>query len=98
MVGHDEDHDDELRAIEFDRIKGGKRFDPTVDWFTSCWQTSVSPAADVVQRVSPIRAGSCAPSCGRDLRLGPLSVDVHILLTGQLHERVDDLVGDGSRT
>ncbi|MET0712714.1 MAG: pyrophosphate--fructose-6-phosphate 1-phosphotransferase [Jiangellaceae bacterium] len=34
VVGHDEDHDDELRAIEFDRIKGGKRFDPTVDWFT----------------------------------------------------------------
>ena len=34
MVGHDEDHGDELRAIEFDRIKGGKRFDPTVDWFS----------------------------------------------------------------
>ncbi len=33
VVGHDEDHDGQLRAIEFDRIKGGKRFDPTVDWF-----------------------------------------------------------------
>jgi pyrophosphate--fructose-6-phosphate 1-phosphotransferase len=33
LIGHDEDHDGQLRAIEFDRIKGGKRFDPTVDWF-----------------------------------------------------------------
>ncbi|HEX2362507.1 MAG TPA: pyrophosphate--fructose-6-phosphate 1-phosphotransferase [Jiangellaceae bacterium] len=33
VVGHDEDHNEQLRAIEFDRIKGGKRFDPTVDWF-----------------------------------------------------------------
>src|SRR5919106_3029938 len=33
LVGHDEDHDGQLRAIEFDRIKGGKRFDPNVDWF-----------------------------------------------------------------
>ena len=34
MVGHDEERGDELRAIEFPRIKGGKEFDPTVDWFT----------------------------------------------------------------
>ena len=33
LIGHDEDHDGQLRVIEFDRIKGGKRFDPTVDWF-----------------------------------------------------------------
>jgi diphosphate-dependent phosphofructokinase len=33
VVGHDEDHDEQLRAIEFDRIKGGKPFDPSVDWF-----------------------------------------------------------------
>jgi diphosphate-dependent phosphofructokinase len=33
VVGHDEDNHGQLRAIEFDRIKGGKRFDPTVDWF-----------------------------------------------------------------
>jgi len=34
VVGHDEDHEGQLRAIEFDRIKGGKRFDPTTAWFT----------------------------------------------------------------
>jgi pyrophosphate--fructose-6-phosphate 1-phosphotransferase len=34
VVGHDEDRGDELRAVEFERIKGGKRFDTTVPWFT----------------------------------------------------------------
>ncbi len=34
VVGNDEEHGDEMRAIEFNRIKGGKRFDPTTGWFT----------------------------------------------------------------
>ena len=34
VVGHDEDKGDELRAIEFPRIKGGKHFDPRTPWFT----------------------------------------------------------------
>ena len=34
VVGQDEERDDELRAIEFGRIKGGKAFDVTKDWFT----------------------------------------------------------------
>ncbi len=33
VIGHDEDHGGRLRAIEFDRIKGGKPFDIDVDWF-----------------------------------------------------------------
>jgi pyrophosphate--fructose-6-phosphate 1-phosphotransferase len=33
VIGHDEERGDELRAIEFDRIKGGKPFDITTDWF-----------------------------------------------------------------
>ena len=33
VIGHDEERGDELRAIEFDRIKGGKPFGITVDWF-----------------------------------------------------------------
>ena len=33
VVGHDEERGDELRAIEFDRIKGGKAFDTSVGWF-----------------------------------------------------------------
>ena len=33
VVGHDEERGDELRAIEFPRIRGHKRFDPTQDWF-----------------------------------------------------------------
>jgi pyrophosphate--fructose-6-phosphate 1-phosphotransferase len=34
VVGHDEERGDELRAIEFERIKGGKHFDVTEPWFT----------------------------------------------------------------
>ena len=33
VVGHDEERGDELRAIEFPRIKGGKHFDPATPWF-----------------------------------------------------------------
>lgn len=33
VVGHDEERGDELRAIEFDRIAGGKAFDTQVHWF-----------------------------------------------------------------
>ena len=35
VVGLDEDQENKLRCIEFDRIKGGKPFDPTRDWFQS---------------------------------------------------------------
>ncbi len=33
VIGHDEDHGMRLRAIEFDRIKGGKPFDTSSAWF-----------------------------------------------------------------
>ena len=33
MIGHDEERGDELRAIEFERIKGGKPFDLDQDWY-----------------------------------------------------------------
>jgi pyrophosphate--fructose-6-phosphate 1-phosphotransferase len=34
VVGHDEGRGGELRAIEFERIAGGKAFDTSVPWFT----------------------------------------------------------------
>ena len=34
MIGHDEDRDGELRAIEFERIAGHKPFDAEQAWFT----------------------------------------------------------------
>ena len=34
VIGHDEEDDDRLKAIAFDRIKGGKPFDITQAWFT----------------------------------------------------------------
>ena len=33
VIGHDEERGDVLRAIEFERIKGGKPFDIDVPWF-----------------------------------------------------------------
>lgn len=33
VIGQDEEADDELRAIEFSRIAGGKAFDTSVPWF-----------------------------------------------------------------
>jgi pyrophosphate--fructose-6-phosphate 1-phosphotransferase len=33
LIGHDEEQGDELRAIEFERIKGGKPFDISQPWF-----------------------------------------------------------------
>lgn len=38
VVGHDEERGNELRAIEFPRIKGGKHFDPATPWFTTMLQ------------------------------------------------------------
>lgn len=34
VIGEDEERGGELRAIEFERIKGGKPFDASADWFT----------------------------------------------------------------
>jgi len=34
VIGQDEERGDELRAIEFERIKGHKKFDVTQGWFT----------------------------------------------------------------
>ncbi len=34
VVGQDEERGDDLRAIEFERIAGGKKFDVSVPWFT----------------------------------------------------------------
>jgi pyrophosphate--fructose-6-phosphate 1-phosphotransferase len=35
VIGHDEDRGGVLRAIEFDRIKGGKPFDTKTAWFAA---------------------------------------------------------------
>ena len=34
VIGQDEERGDELRAIEFERISGGKAFDTSASWFT----------------------------------------------------------------
>jgi diphosphate-dependent phosphofructokinase len=49
VIGHDEEAGNKLRAIEFGRIKGGKPFDISTDWFgallTGIGQPAAAPAA-----------------------------------------------------
>jgi diphosphate-dependent phosphofructokinase len=40
VVGQDEEREDELRTIEFERIAGGKAFDTSVDWFQTVLKRS----------------------------------------------------------
>ncbi len=44
VIGHDEERGGELRAIEFERIKGGKAFDPAAAWFTTMLREIGQPA------------------------------------------------------
>jgi pyrophosphate--fructose-6-phosphate 1-phosphotransferase len=45
VIGHDEERGDDLRAIEFDRIKGGKPFDINVEWFGALLDAIGQPPA-----------------------------------------------------
>ncbi|QDP96698.1 pyrophosphate--fructose-6-phosphate 1-phosphotransferase [Microlunatus elymi] len=44
VIGQDVEHGDQLRAIEFPRIGGGKPFDITADWFTELVAAIGQPA------------------------------------------------------
>ncbi|MFL5260277.1 MAG: pyrophosphate--fructose-6-phosphate 1-phosphotransferase [Hyphomicrobiales bacterium] len=44
VIGHDEEHQGELRAIEFERIRGGKPFDTSAPWFTAMLEEIGQPA------------------------------------------------------
>jgi pyrophosphate--fructose-6-phosphate 1-phosphotransferase len=48
LVGHDEEQSNQLRAIEFHRIKGGKAFDTNQDWFEDSLRTIGQPKGSVV--------------------------------------------------
>ncbi|HLC16082.1 MAG TPA: pyrophosphate--fructose-6-phosphate 1-phosphotransferase, partial [Thermodesulfovibrionia bacterium] len=44
LIGHDEEQDNVLRAIEFQRIKGGKPFNTSVQWFKDLLKEIGQPA------------------------------------------------------
>lgn len=48
LVGHDEERGGELRAIEFDRIKGAKPFDTEQDWFEQILTEIGQPKGEAV--------------------------------------------------
>jgi diphosphate-dependent phosphofructokinase len=47
LIGHDEERGDSLRAIEFERIKGGKPFDITAPWFSELLTSIGQPATQL---------------------------------------------------
>jgi diphosphate-dependent phosphofructokinase len=47
LVGHDEERGDELRAIEFDRVRGGKPFDVDAPWFSALLDSIGQPSAQL---------------------------------------------------
>lgn len=49
VIGHDEDYGGQLRAIEFDRIAGGKPFDISTPWFTAMLAEIGQPEGTKVQ-------------------------------------------------
>ncbi|MEX0321950.1 MAG: pyrophosphate--fructose-6-phosphate 1-phosphotransferase [Puniceicoccaceae bacterium] len=49
VIGHDEDKDNVLRAIEFNRIAGGKPFNTEVEWFTDLLGEIGQPKGQVVE-------------------------------------------------
>jgi len=49
LIGQDEERGNELRAIEFPRIKGGKAFDVTQPWFQALLKEIGQPMTSVVQ-------------------------------------------------
>jgi diphosphate-dependent phosphofructokinase len=53
VIGHDEERGDELRAIEFERIRGGKRFDISLDWFGTMLDEIGQPPARAAASSEP---------------------------------------------
>ncbi|EKJ99907.1 pyrophosphate--fructose-6-phosphate 1-phosphotransferase [Rhodopirellula baltica SH28] len=49
VVGEDEDQNNELRAIEFERIAGGKPFDINVEWFGDLLSQMGQPKGEVLE-------------------------------------------------
>ena len=55
VIGHDEEKGDELRAIEFSRIKGGKPFDINQPWFTDLLAGIGQPATEAAAESLTVR-------------------------------------------
>jgi pyrophosphate--fructose-6-phosphate 1-phosphotransferase len=49
LIGQDEERGDELRAIEFPRIKGGKAFDVSQPWFKALLKDIGQPITAAVK-------------------------------------------------
>merc|ERR1711953_86939 len=63
VMGHAEEDNNILKAIEFNRIKGGKTFELSTKWFRSLLQAIGQPPSEPAQHVGPPR-GPSSPSSG----------------------------------
>eukprot|EP01083_Nonionella_stella_P209222 758626_1 len=54
LMGEDEERGNELRAIEFERVKGGKHFNTNLSWFTELLSEIGQPLAPPPKPVSPV--------------------------------------------
>lgn len=64
LIGQDEERGDELRAIEFPRIKGGKAFDVSQPWFK---ERNCRPLSADISTIDPMRKPSRMPRLTHEL-------------------------------
>jgi pyrophosphate--fructose-6-phosphate 1-phosphotransferase len=62
VIGHDEDQGGRLRAIEFERIKGGKPFDASEEWFDQLLSEIGQPKGKVLSTRRSSEAPSIPPT------------------------------------
>lgn len=62
VVGHDEEQGNRLRAIEFDRIKGGKKFNTKIPWFVSLMKAIGQPIPAIAPAPQPKPAEQQKPA------------------------------------
>eukprot|EP00929_Paragymnodinium_shiwhaense_P072836 TRINITY_DN3698_c0_g2_i1.p1 TRINITY_DN3698_c0_g2~~TRINITY_DN3698_c0_g2_i1.p1 ORF type:complete len:919 (+),score=271.27 TRINITY_DN3698_c0_g2_i1:89-2845(+) len=95
VIGHDEDKDGVLRAIEFERIKGGKPFDTHLPWFKDMMSEIEAPIPAIERNFSKSGAIAMTPS-GYNLSLPPslrLPKRVAFLTAGGLAPCLSSAIG-----
>eukprot|EP00929_Paragymnodinium_shiwhaense_P072835 TRINITY_DN3698_c0_g1_i1.p1 TRINITY_DN3698_c0_g1~~TRINITY_DN3698_c0_g1_i1.p1 ORF type:complete len:925 (+),score=235.79 TRINITY_DN3698_c0_g1_i1:86-2860(+) len=73
VIGHDDERGDVLRAVEFDRIKGGKPFDASQKWF----QDMLTDMGQKMHYTGEVKDVSRLQGCCDDVNVR-VNADVHV--------------------
>jgi len=103
-IGHDDNSDGlgdikqigKLRAIEFERIKGGKPFDTSQMWFTDMMSDILAPVRPLANQLTRMGAGALVAPDGYQPQLPPglrLPKRVAILSAGGLAPCLSSAIG-----